>query len=150
MTFEQFIDIADVLLCSDAESFDVNVWEKDLYEELMEDVKVDSPKFIKYKLDEDKIDRIIEKLKISTFYITDYWKTKQFLKKHNLEKEDLEYVISSLTKEDYKVNSISEYNEAIIFVTKSKIKELGPFKLYIKLDYDTIENSPVIVISFHE
>lgn len=150
MTFEQFIDIADVLLCSDAKSFDVNVWEKDLYEELLEDVKTDSSRFIKYKLDEDKIDKIIEKLKTSTFYIADYWKTKQFLKKHNLEKEDLEYVISSLTKEDYKINSISEYNEAIIFATKSKIKELGPFKLYIKLDYDTIENSPVIVISFHE
>lgn len=159
MNFEEFLKSADVLLVDNAFAFSADKYEDEIsdwiLEELDDEAKafIKTPKkkeFFKYKLDEDKIEKIIEKLKTSTFYIADYWKTKQFLKAHDLKKEDLEEVIKNLEKGDYKTNSRSEDNVAIIFVKNSKIKELGPFHLYIKLDYDSIEEQPVIVISFHE
>lgn len=159
MTFEEFLKLADVLLVDNAFVFDADKYEDEISDWILEELNDEAKSFIKplkkkeffkYELEEDKVEKIIKKLKTSTFYITDYWKTKQFLKAHNLEKEDLEEVIRNLEKEDYEINSRSEDNKAIIFVKNSKIKELGPFHLYIKLDYDSVEEQPVIVISFHE
>ena len=152
--FNTFIKTADVLLVDNAFDFDINDWEEEIQKEIDEALnETHEPvkkEFVKYNLDENKIDAIIEKLKTSTFSITDYWKTKQFLKKKNITKEEIETIIKNLSKEDYKFNSKSDCNEAIIFVKNSIISEKGDFKLYIKLDYDSVEKQPVIVISFHQ
>ncbi len=161
LDFDTFLKNADVILVDDARTFDINKWEAENAEEMDEElddktsseVKVE-PKFIKYKLDDDSVAKIVEKLKTSTINIVDYWKTNLFLKKKHLDKKDLDEVIKSLDKEDYVTNSkpsdADKYNEAVIFVKDAKIKEFGPFNLYIKLDYDSIEKDPVIVISIHE
>ena len=152
--FNTFIKTADVLLVDNAFDFDINDWEEEIQKEIDEALnETHEPikkEFVKYNLDENKIDAIIEKLKTSTFSITDYWKTKQFLKKKNITKEEIETIIKNLSKEDYKFNSKGDGNEAIIFVKNSIIPEKGDFKLYIKLDYDSVEKQPVIVISFHQ
>ena len=152
--FDNFLRIADILLVDNAFEFDINDWEEEIQKEIDEALnETHEPvkkEFVKYNLDEDKIDAIIEKLKTSTFNIIDYWKTKQFLKKKNITKEEVETIIKNLSKEDYKFNSKSDANEAIIFVKNIAIPEKGDFKLYIKLDYDSIEKQPVIVISFHQ
>lgn len=157
MSFEKFLNDADILLVDNAFAFDINKWETavqaQIYEEIYDDIQTElseMPETFKYKLDEAKGERIIQKIKESEFQITDYWKTRQFLKKNNLRKEDLEEVLRRLEKENYTINSISEENEAIVFIKRSKVKNLGPFKLYIKLDYDSIELQPAIVISFHK
>ena len=152
--FDNFLRIADILLVDNAFEFDINDWEEEIQKEIDEALnETHEPvkkEFVKYNLDEDKIDAIIEKLKTSTFNIIDYWKTKQFLKKKNITKEEVETIIKNLSKEDYKFNSTGDANEAIIFVKNIAIPEKGDFKLYIKLDYDSIEKQPVIVISFHQ
>lgn len=158
MDLNDFLKEAEVLLVDNAKTFNINEWENansiEIANELGESIIIEGttqkPSFTKYSLTDNDIDRIISKLKISDISIVDYWKTKQFLKKKNLQKDDLIGVIRNLNKEDYKINSKSEYNEASIFVKNTKIKELGPFNLYIKIDYDSIENTPVIVISIHE
>lgn len=167
MSFEQFLKDADILIVDDAKSFDINKWEeenqKEIDEELelddsQEELKQDAKKFIKYRLDENSVKEIIKKLSESDFSIVDdrtSWKTKQFLKKKNLTFDDLKEVLRNLQVEDYKTNSKPTtenegYNEAIIFVKNTKVKDLGPFSLYIKLDYDSIEESPVVVISLHQ
>lgn len=159
MDLDTFLKNAEVILVDDARTFDINRWEAEtaaeIADELDEEVEAvkTTPKFIKYRLDAADIDRIIERLRTSSINITDYWKTSQFLKKNNLQKEDLVEVVRSLSAEDYKTNSrpvnSEDYNEASIFVKNSKVRDLGPFDLYIKLDYDTIEESPVVIISFH-
>lgn len=158
-TLDNFLANAEVILVDDAETFDINEWEKENAEEMseelnqkLEEAKADS-RFIKYKLEGADVDKVIEKIKNSSINIVDYWKTNQFLKKRGLEKSDLDDVIHNLSKEDYKTDSKSidnEHNEAIVFVKESEVKDLGPFNLYIKLDYDKVEENPVIVISIHE
>ena len=157
-TLDDFLQDAEVILVDDAETFDINEWEgknaAEMSEELEDNVNVKSEsKFIKYKLEDADVDKVVEKIKNSSINIVDYWKTKQFLKKRGLDKGDLDEVIHNLSKEDYKTNykSVDDvYNEAIIFIKDSKIKDLGPFNMYIKLDYDSVEENPVIVISIHE
>lgn len=172
--FQTFLDDAEVLLVDDARTFDINEWESNYADELSEDLDDSSvkdgetfrdvvapgvsatgsgSKFIKYRLDDKNIEQVVDKIRNSTINITDYWKTTQFLKKKGLRKEDLDEVLHNLSKEDYRINSVStngDRNEAVIFIKSSKIKGLGPFKMYIKLDYDRVEENPVIVISIHE
>lgn len=167
MSFEQFLKDADILIVDDAKSFDINKWEEENQKEIDEELelddsqnelKQDAKKFIKYRLDENSVKEIIKKLSESDFSIVDgrtSWKTKQFLKKKNLTFDDLKEVLRNLQVENYKTNSKPTtenegYNEAIIFVKNTKVKDLGPFSLYIKLDYDSIEESPVVVISLHQ
>ena len=158
---DSFLKEAEVIFVDDAKTFDINKWEheneEEIYKELeeyyiKEDVD-EKPKFIKYKLNTDDIKKIVDNIKNKEVNFVDYWKTNQFLKKNNLQRDDLKEVIHNIEIEDYKTNSKTankgKYNEAIIFVKNSKIKDLGPFELYIKLDYDRIEETPVIVISFH-
>ena len=161
LDFDTFLKNADVILVDDARTFDINKCEAENAEEMSEElddkisseVKVE-PKFIKYRLDDDSVTKIIEKLKTSTINIIDYWKTNLFLKKKHLDKKDLDDIIKNLDKEDYVTNSkpsdADKYNDAVIFVKDTKVKEFGPFNLYIKLDYDSVEKDPVIVISIHE
>lgn len=151
---KSFIAAADVLVVENARSFDINEWEEWVQQEIDEALNekhtpIVKNEFEKYVFDKEAVEEIIKKLKTSTFAITDYWKTLQFLKKNDLTKKDLEDIIRNLEPGDYRINSKSNYNEAIIFIRRSKINDLGPFKLYIKLDYDSIEKQPVIVISFH-
>ena len=157
------LDDFDILLVDDAFEFNIDDWEKKLADEIKEEFEsskntADS-KFIKYQLDKSLLLSVVDKIKSSNFSIVDgrtSWKTRQFLKKKNLTLKDLTEILHNISVEDYKVNSVptsSEeegYNEAIIFVKKSKMKDFGPFKLYIKLDYDSIEEQPVIIISIHE
>ena len=163
LSFEEFLDKSSVIVVDDAKSFDINEWEKKLSDEITDEIeeevekKETENKFVKYKLTEDKIEKVIDKLKNSDFDTVDgvtSWKTKQFLKKNNLKTEDLQEVLRNLKPEDYRTNSkavnIEDYNEAIIFIKDSKVKDLGSFHLYIKLDYDNIEETPVIIISFHQ
>ena len=160
LDFNDFLNFADVILVDDAQTFDINQWEASIKEELESDesdndsstTTTSKVNFVKYKLDSDKVKQIIDKIKTSDINIADYWKTKSFLKKNNLSKSDLDSIIKGIEDTDYKYNSIptftdSDKNETIIFVKKSN--DLGPFKLYIKLDYDSIENTPIIIISIH-
>lgn len=157
-TLDDFLAKAEVILVDDAETFDINEWERrdaeEMSEELDQEIEINpKSKFVKYKLEDADLDRVIDKIKSSPINIVDYWKTTQFLKKRGLEKSDLDDVIHNLSKENYVANSRStddKHNEAIIFVKDSKVKDLEPFNLYIKLDYDSIEKAPVIVISIHE
>ena len=164
MTIDEFIDKAEVILVDDAENFDINEWEKKVQDEIDEELEEESSEeetsqymFVKYKISQADLKKVVDKLKTSSFDTLDgvtSWKTRQFLKKNNLTVADLQEVLRSISESDYKTNSIptdknSGYNDAIIFVKTSKIKEIGPFRLYIKLDYDRIENTPVILISVH-
>ena len=158
-----FIDKAEVILVDDAESFDINQWERDLQKEIDEEVEEETEeqtkeeKFVKYKIDGATLKKVIDKLRNSGFSTLDgvtSWKTKQFLKKNNLTLDDLQDVLRNIKEEDYKTNSIPSnknegYNEAVIFLKTAKIKELEPMRLYVKLDYDNIEETPVIIISVH-
>lgn len=158
LSFDEFLDRAEVIVVDDAKTFDINEYEANLMseieEELCEEQDVDiKSAFTKYRLDDERLKKVIEKLSKSEFNIVDYWKTKQFMKKNGLTKEDLSFVLRNLKDEDYKTNSISKddkHNEAMIFVKDSSVGNLGPFSLYIKLDYDSVEENPVIVISFHQ
>lgn len=162
LDFNDFLNLADIILVDDAQTFDINQWEASIKEELESDeadndsstTTTSKVNFVKYELDNDKVKQIIDKIKTSDINIADYWKTKRFLKKNNLSKSDLDSIIKGIEDTDYKYNSAptpadSDKSEAVIFVKKSKINDLGPFKLYIKLDYDSIENTPIIVISIH-
>lgn len=165
MTLTSFLNQAEVIVVDDALSFDINAWEESYIQEMCEDIdepyhKIEPPskKFIRYKLDDNTLDEVIDKLKKSDLCFVDgktSWKTRQFMKKMDVELSDLQEVIHNLSKSDYAVNSKPTdknvgYNEAIIFIKDSKIKNLGPLHLYIKLDYDIQENVPVIVIAFHQ
>ena len=164
MTLDEFIQHAEIILVDDAESFEINQWEedyeKDICEELGEEYIGNDKKdnrFFKYKLDNESLRKVIDKISTNRFDILDgvtTWKTRRFLRANHLTVEDLQDVLRNLKFEDYKTNSVpidedDGYNEAIIFCKKSKVKDVGPFKLYIKLDYDTIEQTPTIIISMH-
>lgn len=164
MSIDDFIDKAEVILVDDAENFDINEWEKKVQDEIDEELEEKSseeetsqPMFVKYKISQSDLKKVVDKLKKSSFDTLDgvtSWKTRQFLKKNNLTVADLQEMLRSIGRSDYRTNSIptdknSGYNDAIIFVKTSKIKEIGPFRLYIKLDYDRIEETPVIIISIH-
>lgn len=160
MSFDSFLDKAEVVLVDNAFDFDINKWEEknqeEIDEELSEDtnnkIDITTSQFIKYRLTPDKVKEIVNKIINSEFNIINYWKTNQFKKKNNLTDDDLKDILRTLTEQDYKTNSISidnSKNEAIIFIKQTNIKNLNGIELYIKLDYDSIENSPVIVISFH-
>ena len=160
MSFNSFIDNAEIILVDNAFDFDINEWEKENQEEIDEELceaknntsNVTKSQFIKYQLTPDKVKEIVNKIINSDFNIINYWKTNQFKKKNNLTDDDLKDILRTLTEQDYKTNSISvdnSKNEAIIFIKQTNIKNLNNIKVYIKLDYDSIENSPVIVLSFH-
>ena len=160
MSFDSFIDKAEVLLVDDAFTFDINKWEKENQEEIDEELceaknntsNVIKSHFIKYQLTPDRVKEIVKKIINSDFNIINYWKTNQFKKKNNLTDDDLKDILRTLTEQDYKTNSISidnSKNEAVIFIKNTNLKNIKNIKLYIKIDYDSIENSPVIVISFH-
>ena len=158
ISFDNFIKDAGVILVDNAFAFDINEWEeenqKEIDEELGEssDVSLKKSQFIKYKLTSDRIKQVVDKIIASDFNIVDYWKTNQFKKKNNLTDDDLKNILRTLTVKDYETNSKDtegKYNEAIIFIKNTNIKNIKNIELYIKLDYDTIEDSPVIVISFH-
>ena len=160
MSFDSFIDKAEIILVDNAFDFDINEWEKENQEEIDEELSEDADnktdttisQFIKYQLTPDKVKEIVNKIINSEFNIINYWKTNQFKKKNNLTDDDLKNILKTLTEQDYKANSISidnSKNEAIIFIKQTNIKNLSNIKVYIKLDYDSIENSPVIVLSFH-
>ena len=158
LSFDEFLDKAEVILVDNAFDFDINEWEKENQEEIDEELNessinnIQQSKFIKYTLTPDKVKEIVNKIIVSDFNIVNYWKTNQFKKKNNLTDEDLKNILRTLTEQDYKTNSIAinnSKNEAIIFIKETNIKNLNGVDLYIKLDYDSIENSPVIVISFH-
>ena len=160
LSFNDFLNGAEVLLVDNAFDFDINEWEKENQEEIDEELcevknntsNVTKPQFIKYQLTPDKVKEIVNKIINSEFNIINYWKTNQFKKKNNLTDDDLKDILKTLTEQDYKTNSIStdnSKNEAIIFIKQTNIKNLSSIKVYIKLDYDSIENSPVIVLSFH-
>ena len=160
LSFTDFLDNAEVLLVDNAFDFDINEWEKENQEEIDEELSEDinnvkntaTSQFIKYQLTPDKVKEIVTKIINSEFNIINYWKTNQFKKKNNLTDDDLKDILKTLTEQDYKTNSIStdnSKNEAIIFIKQTNIKNLSNIKVYIKLDYDSIENSPVIVLSFH-
>ncbi len=160
MSFNNFIDNAEIILVDNAFDFDINEWEKENQEEIDEELcesknntsNVTKSQFIKYQLTPDKVKEIVNKIINSEFNIINYWKTNQFKKKNNLTDDDLKDILRTLTEQDYKTNSISidnSKNEAIIFIKQTNIKNLNNIKVYIKLDYDSIENSPVIVLSFH-
>ena len=160
MSFNNFIDNAEIILVDNAFDFDINEWEKENQEEIDEELSEDinnvknttTSQFIKYQLTPDKVKEIVNKIINSDFNIINYWKTNQFKKKNNLTDDDLKDILRTLTEQDYKTNSISidnSKNEAIIFIKQTNIKNLSNIKVYIKLDYDSIEDSPVIVLSFH-
>lgn len=160
MSFDSFIDKAEVLLVDNAFTFDINKWEKENQEEIDEELceaknntsNVIKSRFIKYQLTPNRIKEIVNKIINSEFNIINYWKTNQFKKKNNLTDDDLKDILRTLTEQDYKTNSISidnSKNEAVIFIKNTDLKNIKNIKLYIKIDYDSIENSPVIVISFH-
>lgn len=158
ISFDNFIKDAGIILVDNAFDFDINEWgeenQKEIDEELGEssDVSLKKPQFIKYKLTSDRIKQVIDKIIVSDFNIVNYWETNQFKKKNNLIDEDLKNILRTLTVKDYETNSKDvdgKYNEAIIFIKNANIKNIKNIELYIKLDYDTVEDSPVIVISFH-
>ena len=158
ISFDNFIKDAGVILVDNAFAFDINEWEEEIQKEIDEelgessDVSLKIPQFIKYKLTSDKIKQVVDKIIVSDFNIVNYWETNQFKKKNNLIDEDLKNILRTLTIKDCKTNSKGvngKYNEAIIFMKNTNIKNIKNIELYIKLDYDTIEDSPVIVISFH-
>lgn len=160
LSFDSFLDKAEVILVNDAFTFDINKWEKENQEEIDEELceaKNNTPNvikshFIKYQLTPDRVKGIVKKIINSDFNIINYWKTNQFKKKNNLTDDDLKDILRTLTEQDYKTNSISidnSKNEAVIFIKDTTLKNIKNIKLYIKIDYDSIENSPVIVISFH-
>lgn len=158
LSFNDFLNEAEIILVDNAFDFDINEWEKENQEEIDEELNessinnIQQSKFIKYTLTPDRVKEIINKIIVSDFNIVNYWKTNQFKKKNNLTDEDLKNILRTLTEQDYKTNSIAinnSKNEAIIFIKETNIKNLNGVDLYIKLDYDSIENSPVIVISFH-
>lgn len=156
------LDDYDILLVDDAFNFDINDWEKKLAYEIKEEFKssknTSNSKFIKYLLDKNLLLLVIDKIKSTDFSIVDgktSWKIRQFLKKRSLTLKDLTEILHNIEVVDYKINFIStnlkkeEHNKAIIFVKESKVKDFGPFKMYIKLDYDSIEEQPVIIISIN-
>ena len=158
ISFDDFIKDAGIILVDNAFDFDINEWEeenqKEIDEELGEssDVSLKKSQFIKYKLTSDRIKQVVDKIIASDFNIVDYWKTNQFKKKNNLTDDDLKTILRTLTVKDYETNSKDaegKYNEAIIFIKNTDIKNIKNIELYIKLDYDTVEDNPVIVISFH-
>lgn len=160
LSFNDFLNEAEVILVDNAFDFDINKWEKENQEEINEELSEDinnitnttTPQFIKYQLTPDKVKEIVNKIINSEFNIVNYWKTNQFKKKNNLTDDDLKDILKTLTEQDYKTNSISidkSKNEAIIFIKQTNIKNLSNIEIYIKLDYDSIEHSPVIVLSFH-
>lgn len=160
LSFKDFLNEAEIILVDNAFEFDINEWEKENQEEINEELSEDinnvknttTSQFIKYQLTPDKVKEIVNKIINSEFNIINYWKTNQFKKKNNLTDDDLKDILRTLTEQDYKTNSISidnSKNEAIIFIKQINIKNLNNIKVYIKLDYDSIENSPVIVLSFH-
>lgn len=160
MSFNNFIDNAEIILVDNAFDFDINEWEKENQEEIDEELcesknntsNVTKSQFIKYQLTPDKVKEIVNKIINGEFNIINYWKTNQFKKKNNLTDDDLKDILRTLTEQDYKTNSVSvdnSKNEVIIFIKQTNIKNLNNIKVYIKLDYDSIENSPVIVLSFH-
>lgn len=160
LSFNDFLNEAEIILVDNAFEFDINEWEKENQEEINEELSEDinnvknitTPQFIKYQLTPDKVKEIVNKIINSEFNIINYWKTNQFKKKNNLTDDDLKDILKTLNEQDYKTNSIStdnSKNEAIIFIKQTNIKNLNNIKVYIKLDYDSIENSPVIVLSFH-
>ena len=160
LSFNDFLNEAEIILVDNAFDFDINEWEKENQEEIDEELSEDTnnktgtttSQFIKYQLTPDKVKEIVNKIINSEFNIINYWKTNQFKKKNNLTDDDLKDILKTLTEQDYKTNSISidnSKNEAIIFIKQTNIKNLNNIKVYIKLDYDSIENSPVIVLSFH-
>ena len=157
MPFEEFLDKAEVILVNDAKSFDINEWETENEDEIREETgegegDAANPKpFVKYRLSDDKIRQVVDKIIHSNFSIINYWKTNQFKKRHGLTDDDLKDILKTLTADDYKANSKSVDNsrgEAVVFLKDAK--GISDAKLYIKLDYDTIESNPVIVISFHD
>lgn len=160
LSFNDFLNGAEIILVDNAFDFDINEWEKENQEEINEELSEDTnnvkntttSQFIKYQLTPDKVKEIVNKIINSEFNIINYWKTNQFKKKNNLTDDDLKDILRTLTEQDYKTNSISidnTKNEAIIFIKQTNIKNLSNIKVYIKLDYDSIEDSPVIVLSFH-
>lgn len=173
-SFDEFIKDADVLLVDDAFSFDINKWESELEEEIEKDTgnateggdngtKKQSgekgERFSRYRLTPENLDKVMERLSKADFMTVEgktSWKTRQFLKKNGLEFEDIKKVLRNLKPGDYVTDSIptdkSEegYNEAIIFIKDTTIGDVGPLHLYIKLDYNMTEDSPVVVISFHQ
>lgn len=160
LSFNDFLNEAEVILVDNALDFDINEWEKENQEEINEELSENinnitgttTSQFIKYQLTPDRVKEIVKKIINSDFNIINYWKTNQFKKKNNLTDDDLKDILRTLTEQDYKTNSISidnSKNEAVIFIKKTNIKNLNNIKVYIKLDYDSIENSPVIVLSFH-
>ena len=160
LSFNDFLNEAEIILVDNAFDFDINEWEKENQEEIDEELSEDTDnktntttsQFMKYQLTPDKVKEIVNKIINSEFNIINYWKTNQFKKKNNLTDDDLKDILKTLTEQDYKTNSISidnSKNEAIIFIKQTNIKNLNNIKIYIKLDYDSIENSPVIVLSFH-
>ena len=160
LSFNDFLNDAEVILVDNAFDFDINEWEKENQEEIDEELceaenntsNVTKSQFIKYELTPDKVKEIVKKIINSDFNIINYWKTNQFKKKNKLTDDDLKDILRTLTEQDYKTNSIpidNSKNEAIIFIKQTNIKNLSNIKVYIKLDYDSIENSPVIVLSFH-
>lgn len=158
ISFDNFIKDAGVILVDNAFAFDINEWEEEIQKEIdkelgeSSDVSLKKPQFIKYKLTSDKIKQVVDKIIVSDFNIVNYWETNQFKKKNNLIDEDLKNILRTLTIKDCKTNSKGvngKYNEAIIFIKNTNIKNVTNIDFYIKLDYDTIEDSPVIVISFH-
>ena len=159
-SFTDFLDNAEVILVDNAFTFDINKWEKENQEEIDEELSeaknnisnIANSHFIKYQLAPDRVKEIVNKIINSDFNIVNYWKTNQFKKKNNLTDDDLKDILRTLTEQDYKTNSISidnSKNEAVIFIKNTNLKNIKNVKLYIKIDYDSIENSPVIVISFH-
>ena len=159
-SFTDFLNDAEVILVDNAFTFDINKWEKENQEEIDEELSeaknnisnVTNSHFIKYQLAPDRVKEVVNKIINSDFNIVNYWKTNQFKKKNNLTDDDLKDILRTLTEQDYKTNSISidnSKNEAIIFIKNTNLKNIKNVKLYIKIDYDSIENSPVIVISFH-
>lgn len=158
LAFENFVKEAGVILVDNAFDFNINKWEQEVQSEINEQLNEDTltntnnPNFIEYKLTPERVKIIVEKIVNSDFNIINYWKTNQFKKKNNLTDDDLKDILKTLTPQDYNSNSISIdniNNEAIIFIKNTNIKNLNNIKLYIKLDYDSIEQTPVIVISFH-
>jgi len=165
MKLNDFIEKAEILLVDNAFDFDINQWENEYADEVNEsfdklflEASQQKPNFTKYKLDAEAIKEIVDKFSKSDFAIINgetSWKTYQFLKKNGLTFDDLKPILRNLKTTDYIENSVPAdqtvgYNEAIIFIKNSKIKELGPFNLYIKLDYDMTEEVPVIVISIYQ
>lgn len=158
-SFEEFLKNAEILLAPNALDFDVNDYEEEIQKEIDEVLhevheSINKNDFrVQYTLTSDRVDQIIEKInKCDDVSYVDYYKTRAFLKANNLELKDATEILHNLKREDYEYNSIGKSNEseAIVFVKRTKIKDLPPFRIFIKLAYDAIEEKQLIVISFHQ